>query len=340
MSRPRPPYLHRVVNRHKKIVWYVWRRPGPKIRIRGEYGSKEFMAAYRAALYGEQAPETPASSPDSLSGLISRYRKSPTWRETLSEATRRQRGNIFDRIERIEGRTPVSEITSLMIKATRDKLGPGAAKHFVQTMRGLFKWAMEMELVDHDPTEGVKVARPQTDGFHPWSPEEIAAYEKRWPLGTRQRLWLAILLTTGLRRGDAVMLATSHIRDETIHLQTGKTGVHVILPLLPELRHALDAINPSWPLLEGPLIKTELGKPMTKESFGNLFREACKAAGVPGAAHGLRKAAATRLAEAGATVNELNAWFGWDGNKMASVYTRAADRARMSQSAGEKLKRR
>jgi integrase len=79
---------------------------------------------------------------------------------------------------------------------------------------------------------------------------------------------------------------------------------------------------------------------MTKESFGNLFREACKAAGVPGAAHGLRKAAATRLAEAGATVNELNAAMGWEGSKMAAHYTRSADRARLAQSAIEKLKRR
>jgi hypothetical protein len=31
---------------------------------------------------------------------------------------------------------------------------------------------------------------------------------------------------------------------------------------------------------------------LTKESFGNEFRKACKAAGVPGSAHGVRKIAA------------------------------------------------
>ena len=44
---------------------------------------------------------------------------------------------------------------------------------------------------------------------------------------------------------------------------------------------------------------------MAKESFGNWFREACKAAGVPGSAHGLRKAGATLAAENGATTTEL-----------------------------------
>ena len=56
---------------------------------------------------------------------------------------------------------------------------------------------------------------------------------------------------------------------------------------------------------------------MKKESFGNTFREACRAAGVPGSAYGLRKLAAIRLALAGATIPQLNAIFGWTGSEMA-----------------------
>lgn len=230
----------------------------------------------------------------------------------------------------------MTDIEPSDIKRRRDELGPGAAKHFVQTLRGLFIWAKEQELVDHDPTEGVKVARPQTDGFIPWTEEEVKTYEARWPVGTRERLWLAILLYTGLRRGDAVSLARAHIRGGTaISIQTGKTGAWVTLPILPELQEIIDAS----PIGETTLIATMSGKPMTKESFGNLFREACRQAGVPGAAHGLRKVAATRLAEAGATVAELNAVFGWSGAKMASLYTAKADRSRLAKSAVEKLKR-
>jgi len=53
----------------------------------------------------------------------------------------------------------------------------------------------------------------------------------------------------------------------------------------------------------------------------------------------LRKAAATRAANAGATVAELEAIFGWQGGTMAALYTRAADRRRLSQSAMHKLGR-
>jgi integrase len=79
-------------------------------------------------------------------------------------------------------------------------------------------------------------------------------------------------------------------------------------------------------------IAGERGKPMAKESFGNWFRETCKAAGVPGSAHGLRKAGATRAAENGATQAQLKAMFGWTDDNMPSLYTKTADRARMAAS--------
>src|SRR5262245_43116819 len=44
---------------------------------------------------------------------------------------------------------------------------------------------------------------------------------------------------------------------------------------------------------------------VTKESFGNAFRDACKAAGLPGSAQGVRKLAATRMANNGATEAQL-----------------------------------
>jgi hypothetical protein len=51
----------------------------------------------------------------------------------------------------------------------------------------------------------------------------------------------------------------------------------------------------------------------------------------------VRKIAATRAANAGATVAQLEAIFGWCGGSMASLYTRAADRRRLSLEAMHKL---
>lgn len=334
MARDRPPYLIKTKTRHGSVAYYVWRRPGPKIRIRGEYGSRAFMAAYRAALYGENAPEPPKPSAGTLSALIAAYMASPAWGR-LSDATHKQRSNIFDRIERVAGKRPVAEMDAERIKEARDKLTPSMAKHFLQAMRGLFQWAVENSRVEADPTEGVKVARPKTDGFETWTAADIAAYEARWPIGTRQRLWLAILLYTGLRRGDACALGHQHVKDGLIEFRTAKTGVPIVIPLA----HELSEIIAASPVGRETFIATVHGKPMTKEFFGNLFREACNAAGVKKAAHGLRKAAATRLAEAGASVAELNAVFGWSDAKMATLYVRAADRARLARQAFARLRK-
>lgn len=54
-------------------------------------------------------------------------------------------------------------------------------------------------------------------------------------------------------------------------------------------------------------------------------------------AHGLRKAAATRAADNGATAHELMAIFGWLDIKEAEIYTRAADRKRLAARAMSKL---
>jgi integrase len=69
-----------------------------------------------------------------------------------------------------------------------------------------------------------------------------------------------------------------------------------------------------------------------------MFKAACVEAQVHGkSAHGLRKIGATRAANNGATVSQLEALFGWSGGGMASLYTRNADRARLGRQAAGML---
>jgi hypothetical protein len=78
------------------------------------------------------------------------------------------------------------------------------------------------------------------------------------------------------------------------------------------------------------------GRPLTKESFGNDFADACRAAGIRKSAHGLRKLAAVIMAHDNASVSTLNAVSGWTGFKMALRYTQAAERARLALDAWRK----
>ena len=81
------------------------------------------------------------------------------------------------------------------------------------------------------------------------------------------------------------------------------------------------------------------GRPLTKQTFGYDSRDACRSAKVEKSAHGVRRIGATRGANAGATVAEPEAVFGWQGGAMASLYTRAADRRRLAKGAIRKLDR-
>lgn len=336
----RPPYLHRKITRHGNVAWYFWRGEGHKrVRIRGDYGSNEFLAAYMEAFAGHApAPVVRIrETPDSLAWLIGRFRETSDW-SSMSEATRRQRENIFRRAIEASGERPYRSMTIESVSATVDKMKdrPSAANNFLATFRQLFAWAIRVRLAETDPTSQVKyLRRPRTGGFRQWTEEEIAQFERRWPIGTRERLALAVLLYTGLRRGDAARLGRQHIRHGRIIIITEKTGEMVSMPVAPALAEIIKASQIGGLAL---VANTRTGEPMAKEAFSNWFKRAAKAAGVPGNCHGLRKAAATRLAEAGATIPEMNAVFGWRGTAMASLYTEKANREILADNAAAKMR--
>ncbi|MBM0206593.1 tyrosine-type recombinase/integrase [Micromonospora sp. STR1s_5] len=248
--------------------------------------------------------------------------------------TRKQRHAVYKVVETQSGDKPFTRINKAAILAGRDRRRdrPHAANNFLKAMRGLFGWALARDHVTADPTVGIKLLVGQNDdeGFHSWTEEELQRFEDRWPVGTRQRLAFDILLYTGLRRGDAVKLGRQHVRGEEFMIRTEKTGAVVTRPLRPEVLRSVAKAKTG----DLTYIVTERGQPFTKESFGVWFKRACKAAGVPGSAHGLRKAGARRAAEAGATEAQLNALFGWaPGSRESATYTRQANNAYLARTA-------
>jgi integrase len=181
---------------------------------------------------------------------------------------------------------------------------PAQARHFINTMRGLFRWAADAGHVKADPTVGVKYPPKRKSCMDGRRRRQI-----RGAMADRHEraVWLGVLLYTGLRRSDAVCLGRQHIRDAIATIRTKRNGITVTIPILP----VLDDILRAGPFGDLAFICGERGQPLTKESFGNLFRDACDAAGVTKSAHGVRKIGAIRLAHSGATVAELDAIFGW-----------------------------
>ena len=232
---PCPATLNREVTRHEKAVWYVRVGKGPRIRLTAEFGTAEFEIEYQAAISGKTQPRKSGPLAGSLAWLIDRYRETSAW-TSLSMATRRQRENILKQIIGSAGSQRYTAITAATIAAGRDRRSqtPFQARHFLFTMVGLFEWATDAKFLKKNPAAAVKYPLLKSgDGFPVWTEDDVAAYETRWPIGTRQRVWIAVLLYTGLRRGDAVRLGRQHVRDGVASIKTEKTGTKCHDPAAP-----------------------------------------------------------------------------------------------------------
>ena len=351
MPRPRPPHLHRETNRHGNVVWYVREGKGARIRIKHAYGTPEFEKAYQAALLAKPPLGPGKGARGTLGWLFQLYRQTTAWTD-LAQSTRYKREKIMMKVLATAEHQPVSAINEAAVIAGRERRAatPASAQAFIDTLHGLFKWAVSMKLAASDPTRNVKIKTKskRKGGYPPWTDEDMAKFEARWPRGTRQRVIFDILAYTGLRIGDVATLGRQHLKQRTIVLggqpvrrtvisiDSEKTGMRVELPLLPQLEATLEA-GPTGDLA---FIVTRRGTPWTKGALGTEFVAAARAAGVVGkSAHGMRKAAATRAAENGATERELEAIFGWSGGRMATLYTKSANRGRLAAGAIGKLDR-
>src|SRR5262249_23530333 len=139
MPRSRPPFLLREVTRHGKVKWYVRVGKGPRIRV-ADFGTTEFDAEYEAALSGEPKRTKGAPAAGSLTWLVTRYRETNAW-TSLSLATRRQRENIFRQVIETAGDQPISKVTPTSLENGRDRRSVHQGRHFLDAMRGLFRWA-------------------------------------------------------------------------------------------------------------------------------------------------------------------------------------------------------
>jgi hypothetical protein len=142
---------------------------GKRTRLRSTYGTPEFEPEYQAALAGKPISDKGALVDGSLAWLVTRYRETTVW-QGLSSATKKQRKNILRQVIASAGDQQFAKITKATITAGRDRRAgtPFQARHFLDTVRGLFRWALDARLVKTDPTAGIKnPPRAKGDGFMP-----------------------------------------------------------------------------------------------------------------------------------------------------------------------------
>lgn len=339
-----PPFVTDHKDRHGKHRLRYRRKGVPVHYFKHPLGSREFWAEYdeceaKKAPVARIAEKIERIPPGSISALIAIYYSSPEFTGLAASTQATYRG-ILNRFRETYGDLPVRDITRRHIKEILGSMAdrPGAANNLLDRLRAIMTFAMDLDppWIDRDPTARVKGYRIDSDGFHSWTEAEIEKFMARHPSGTKGRLALALMLYTGQRRSDAVLLGRQRITGKRLNLRQEKTGEWVSVPILPELAREL-ARAPKGNMT---FLLTEYGKPFSAAGFGNWFRTQCDLAGLPQcSAHGLRKAAARRLAEAGCTHEEIKSITGHRTDKEVTRYVEAANKEKLSASAMDKLQK-
>jgi hypothetical protein len=336
-----------------------FRFPGqPKITLpRGDVGSGEFLAAYRAALAAAQskvkgqpaAAGKKSAAVGTLRANVNRYLASALFK-ALRPNTQGDRRRILRRWCDGGKRSPgygelmLAEITAAafakMMYAREHT--PGAQRAFLCAVRHFLKDCKKAQTIDadFDPTRDQHCGRGQNpEGFKCWPEEFIEQYRAYWPHGTMARLSLEVLYESGAACVDAINLGRHSVVDGVIEFDRQKTGASSFRPFTPALERALAACPVV--AITGPWLRADQGKPFgTAAYFGERFREWAQEAGIPKgySAHGIRKRAATDLANAGESLHTLMGEFGWNDPDQAVHYTRKSERKRLAMARAERIR--
>lgn len=340
------PYVKSYRDRHGKQRHYFRRKGQKEVQLKGDPTSPEFMEAYRLLCETEPSPKprSPRHKPGSFGALVDEYlgTGAPDSRGSaefsgLAESTQREYRRVMERLAIEHGSKPVALLQRRHIRRIRDERAetPGAANTLVRTIKLLMTFAIDQGYRTDNPAARMKLFK--LGEWRSWTDEELQAFEAHWPSGSMQRRAYALALYTGQRRADVVAMTRSHIdRGKAIRVRQskGQGEIEVWIPLHPTLRIELAHVPADQPRL----LTTSESTGFDPIYFGAWFADAIEAAGLPEdcVLHGLRKAAARSLAEAGCTDSQIMAITGHTTSAMVRHYTKAAEKQRMATAAIKK----
>jgi Phage integrase family len=335
LATMRLKYVHEYIDGTGTVRRYFRRRGFPKVALPGLPGSHEFREAYEAALQAEPPPKAAKGGPGSLSDLVATWCRSPRF-ANLSPSTKATYRKVLKPILEQHGHRLARDLPhdkAMKIIVQIGETCPGMANLTKSVLHTIFKFAKVT------PNPFADIGDYNLGKHHTWADTELASFEARWPLGTRERLAYALLLYTAQRVGDVVEIRRADIKGGMIRVLQEKTAEDeddvLWIAMHPALVRAIEA-GPAKGLT---LIGDKHGRPIKKGALSNLIKRAAADAGLPPkcVAHGLRKAGLRRLAEHGATTKEIAAVSGHRTLAEIERYTERASRAMLSRRAIAKL---
>ncbi|OEJ63871.1 tyrosine-type recombinase/integrase [Magnetovibrio blakemorei] len=250
-----------------------------------------------------------------LSDVIDTYYKDPVF-TSKAHATQRIYTQCLDRIDSWAGDQPINTISRgniINFHRTLYAKKPAFANAIGRQMRILFEFAYDRGIIDSNPARRIKMpSRPPRDQV--WSVDDQDKFIKAAEDMAYPSMGLAVLLavSTAQRQGDILKLCWSQFDQAAneIRLKQGKTGKWVAVPILPELRSALEKASVKNEFIVSSEATDKAYRP---DHFRHLFKKITNAADIEGLQfRDLRRTAIVRMGEAGISTTCITAVSGHD----------------------------
>ena len=234
------------------------------------------------------------------------------------------------------------EVPTFAIIAVRDAWAstPGAADNLIKTVRAVYKFAMQRQMITHNPAAGIEAINISKGGAKPWTLDDLKRFRDRHPRGSMARLWLTLQAFTACRIGDALWLGRGNEvqRGGVTYLEwqpRKKGSAFVSIPMLPALHEATRTVTVVGPTY----LLNDKGRPFASvEALRVRVQRWITEAGIEDrSSHGIRKALGDFLAEGGATQHQIMAVMAHTQAKTSEIYTKGVDRRHLASSAMQTL---
>lgn len=296
----------------------------------------DFIAAWAEAARAKGQGAKPAPKP--AAGTIA-----SEWAAILDHASTRAKSPTYRAMLARESAQIVAKAGAIHCRAVQEKhiradVNTAAVPlSRLKAWRLWAKWCITRAVIDTDPAKNVaRPAQPKTDGYPHWTADHIAAYRARHPIGTSARAAMELIYWTGARISDAVTIGPQMIGpDGVLAFRQQKTGDMAFVPwacTLPDFAATLDADRQMMLAAIAPyaghlsFLPAKAGRSRSSKALGMQIQKACRAAGIPVSAHGLRKSRAIALAQNGATERQIGAWTGHHSFDEVRHYTEGYNR--------------
>lgn len=307
-----------------RTYWYAW-RGGP--RLRGEPGSPEFHASYNEAIEGRRTPDT-----GRFRGIVAAYRASKDY-EKLANSTKKNWAKWLDRIADYFGDLSIRQFDRPekirpVIRRWRaqweDK--PRTADYAMQVLSCLLSYAVDpLGKISGNPCDGIKRLYRGDRSEIIWTDSDIAEFKAACSPELGHAVDLAAY--TGLRLGDLIRLAWSHVENDAIVLRTGKSRHRreAMIPLYDDLRAVLANI----PKCSTTILTSTRRKPWTASGLSTAVQRAKATAKWDERDlhfHDLRGTAATKFYIGGLSVRVIAEVMAWEEDTVEKIIRRYVGR--------------